>query len=80
MGWDHPLRSKVQANWAIVKPTIENIFTPEQREMVQGILRGVTTEEWYPKILDQMKNDGADWISTMSRSSAIPTPPNSSGC
>jgi len=58
MSWNDPLRSKVQANWAIVKPTIEDVFTADQKEMVHGILRGVTTEEWYPKILEQMKNDG----------------------
>ena len=27
--------------------------------MIQGILRGVTTEEWYPKIQEQMQNDAA---------------------
>ena len=58
MPWDNPLRSKVGANWAIVKQTIADTFNPDQQEMVKGILRGVTTEEWYPKILEQMKNDG----------------------
>ncbi|HLK55607.1 MAG TPA: DUF3500 domain-containing protein [Chthonomonadaceae bacterium] len=58
MSWDNPLRNKVGANWAIVKQTIAETFTADQQEMVKGILRGVTTEEWYPKILDQMKNDG----------------------
>lgn len=57
MTWDNPLRSKVQANWAIVKPSIREFFTSDQQQMIHGILRGVTTEEWYPKILDQMKND-----------------------
>ena len=57
MGWDDPLRSKVQANWAIVKKNISQTYNPDQQEMLHGILRGLTTEEWYPKILDQMKND-----------------------
>lgn len=57
MGWDDPLRSKVQANWAIVKQSIGQLFTADQQEMLHGILRGLTTDEWYPKILDQMKND-----------------------
>ena len=61
MSWDHPKRSMVQANWAIVKPTIEDIFTADQQAMVQGILRNITTEEWYPKLLTQMKNDGGGW-------------------
>lgn len=57
MPWDHTKRSMVQANWAIVKPTITELFTADQQEMVKGILKGVTTEEWYPKILAQMQND-----------------------
>jgi hypothetical protein len=58
MPWDHPRRSMVQANWEIVKPTIAEFFTSDQQEMIKGILRGVTTEEWYPKLLAQMQNDG----------------------
>ncbi len=58
MAWDHPRRSMVQANWEIVKPTIAEFFTSDQQEMIKGILRGVTTDEWYPKILAQMQNDG----------------------
>jgi hypothetical protein len=57
MAWDHPNRSKVQANWGIVKSPISDVFSADQKEMIKGILRGVTTEEWYPKVLDQMQND-----------------------
>lgn len=57
MPWEHTKRNMVQANWAIVKPSISQLFTPEQQEMIHTILRGVTTEEWYPKILSQMQND-----------------------
>lgn len=55
--WDHPRRQMVQANWAIVEPTLADHFNPDQREMVRGILRKLTTEEWYPKILAQMQSD-----------------------
>ena len=58
MPWEHPKRSMVGANWAIVKPTIAEIFTADQQKMVEGILRGVTSEEWYPRVQEQMKNDG----------------------
>ena len=58
MPWEHPKRSMVGANWAIVKPTISEIFTADQQKMVEGILRGVTSEEWYPRVLEQMKHDG----------------------
>jgi hypothetical protein len=57
MPWEHPLRSKVQANWAIVQPTVADHFTADQQEMIRGILHGLTTEEWYPKILSQMQTD-----------------------
>src|SRR5579871_3668013 len=57
MPWQHSLRTKVQANWAIVKSTVAEQFTTDQQEMIQGILHGLTTEEWYPKILSQMQND-----------------------
>jgi hypothetical protein len=57
MGWGDPLRSKVGANWAIVKQNISQLFAADQQEMLHGILRGLTTEEWYPKVIDQMKND-----------------------
>ena len=57
-GWDDPLRNKVGANWAIVKPNISQLFNADQQEMLHGILRGLTTEEWYPKVLAQMKDDG----------------------
>src|SRR5579862_4229805 len=58
MPWENPLRSKVGANWEIVKPTIKEVFSADQQEMVRGILKGVTTEEWYPKILKQFQDDG----------------------
>ena len=58
MTWESPLRSKVGANWEIVKPTIQEAFSADQQEMVRGILKGVTTEEWYPKILKQFQDDG----------------------
>jgi len=57
MPWEHTKRSMVGANWAIVEPTIGKLFTADQQEMLRGILRGVTTDTWFPKILDQMKND-----------------------
>ena len=59
LGWDSPRRTLVQANWGIVKKPIGAVFNAEQKEIIQGILRGVTTEEWYPKIQEQMQNDAA---------------------
>jgi hypothetical protein len=55
--WGIPARKMVQAIWAIVKPTIGETFNADQQDMIKSILRGVTNEEWYPKILEQMKGD-----------------------
>ena len=57
MPWEHAKRSMVQANWGIVKNNIGKQFNADQQEMIKGILRGLTTEEWYPKILQQMEGD-----------------------
>lgn len=57
MPWEHAKRSMVQANWGIVKTNIGQQFNADQQEMIQGILRGLTTEEWYPKITKQMEGD-----------------------
>ena len=59
MAWDNPRRTIIQANWGITKKPIGQVFNPDQKQMIQGILRGVTTEEWYPKIQEQMQNDAA---------------------
>ncbi len=58
MPWDHEKRKVVNANWAIVEPTIGKTFTPDQQEIIKAILKGVSNEEWFPKFMDQMKNDG----------------------
>ncbi len=59
MAWDSPRRTIVQANWGITKKPIGLVFNPDQKEIIRGILRGVTTEEWFPKIQEQMRNDAA---------------------
>ena len=56
--WDDKKRKIVNANWAIVDPTIGATFNKDQQELIHGILKGVTSEEWYPKFLAQYKNDG----------------------
>lgn len=55
--WTDPRRTKVAANWAIVEPTLGNVLTADQKEMARQIVRGLTTDEWYPKLLAQMQND-----------------------
>jgi hypothetical protein len=55
--WESARRTMVAANWAIVEPTIGEVFTPDQQEIVRAIFKAVTNEEWYPKFLAQMKTD-----------------------
>ena len=55
--WDDPKRKMISANWAIVPEEIGKTFTGEQQEIIHALLKGVTNDEWYPKILAQMKND-----------------------
>jgi hypothetical protein len=57
--FDHELRSKINANWHIVKPTIGDkaFYTDEQRKLVDTIIRNITTEDGYKRILEQTEYD-----------------------
>jgi hypothetical protein len=56
--WDNPRRKMISANWAIVEQRIGDVFNADQQAMIRGILTDVTSEEWLPKFLQQMKQDG----------------------
>jgi len=56
--FDHELRRKISANWHITKPTLgEDFYSAEQRAIVDQILRGITSEEGYQRILQQVEDD-----------------------
>jgi Protein of unknown function (DUF3500) len=55
--WDHAARTRINANWAITKPTIAEFFTGEQQDLIRAIFRGVTSEEGYQRFLKQMGED-----------------------
>jgi hypothetical protein len=55
--FDHPLRSKVDNNWAIVKPRIREFFTADQQAMISDIFRGVHSEEYINQVLKHMQDD-----------------------
>ncbi len=55
--WDNPRRKMISANWAIVEQKIGDVFNPDQQAMIRGIMKDVTSEEWMPKFLQQMKQD-----------------------
>ncbi|HQU46373.1 MAG TPA: DUF3500 domain-containing protein [Pirellulales bacterium] len=55
--FDHPLRQKINANWAITKPTIADFFSKEQQATIDEIFRGVTSPDGYERFLKQMEGD-----------------------
>ena len=55
--FDHPLRTKINANWAITKPTIEDDFTKEQQAILDEIFRGVISPDGYERFQKQMDDD-----------------------
>lgn len=57
LGWDHPARTRISANWAVTKPTVKEFFNGEQQEMIRDIFRGCTSEQGYKRFLKQMDED-----------------------
>jgi hypothetical protein len=55
--FDHKLRRRINANWAITKATIEGDFTKEQQELIRDIFKGVTSPDGYDRFLKQMGDD-----------------------
>jgi hypothetical protein len=55
--FDDPLRTKINANWAITKPTIGDFFSKAQQENIDEIFRGLVSAEGYEKFQKQMEDD-----------------------
>jgi hypothetical protein len=56
--FDHELRSKLNANWAITEPSIhDDFYSDEQRKLIDDILRGVTSEDGYGRFMKQTEED-----------------------
>ena len=55
--FDDPRRTKINANWAITKPTIEEFFDGDQKAMIEEIFRGLTSEDGHERFLRQMDDD-----------------------
>ena len=56
--FDHDLRKKHSANWAITEPAIgSDFYTAEQRELIRDILKAVSSEDGYERFLRQMRDD-----------------------
>jgi Protein of unknown function (DUF3500) len=56
--FDHPLRSKVDANWQITPAKIGQSFTPDQQAMIEEIFRGLHNPEFVDKVFYHIKEDG----------------------
>jgi hypothetical protein len=56
--FEHELRKKINANWHVTKPRIEEEFySTEQRALIDEILKGITTEDGYQRLLRQTDSD-----------------------
>ena len=56
--FDHKLRSRVSANWGVTDPEIgTDFYTDEQRSLISKILKNVTSEDGYERLLKQMDDD-----------------------
>jgi Protein of unknown function (DUF3500) len=60
--FDHPRRSMVNNNWAIVKPTIDT-FNPEQQSLCREIMKNLCSEEGYERFMKQMDDDSGGFES-----------------
>ena len=57
-GFDHPLRKKISANWAITKPTIgDDFYTAEQRVLLDKAARGIMSEDGSDRVMQQLEDD-----------------------
>jgi hypothetical protein len=58
--FDHPLRSKVDNNWHIIKQPIADVFDKDQRALVREIFIDMHSEEYAQKVVQQVEHDNAD--------------------
>lgn len=56
--FDHPLRSKVDNNWAITPHKINRFYTADQQAMIKEIFQGVHNPDYVDKVMEHMKEDG----------------------
>lgn len=56
--FEHPLRQRINANWNITNPEIgDSFYSDRQRTMIDQILRNITSEEGYDRLVRQMDDD-----------------------
>ena len=55
--FDHPLRSKVNNNWFIVKSRMDKLLNGDQLQMVRDIFVGLHSDEYAAKVVKQVEDD-----------------------
>lgn len=56
--FDHQDRQKINPNWHITKATIgSDLFSKQQRTMIDQIVRNITSTDGYQRLLQQMEED-----------------------
>jgi hypothetical protein len=55
--WNDPRRLRVDNNWSVVPQRLGEFYSREQQTIIREILKGVTSEEGYEKILHAMQDD-----------------------
>ena len=64
--FDHDLRKRISANWHVTELRInDDFYTDSQRGMIDKIVRGLTSEEGYERVVKQTEDDdgGLDFYS-----------------
>jgi len=56
--FEHESRQRISANWHVVDPVVgDSFYTDEQRRTIDEIVRNVTSEDGYERLLRQMDDD-----------------------
>ena len=56
--FDHPLRSRVDANWHITDVRVGKDFTKDQQALIRDIFRALHSEEYADVVYKQVEHDG----------------------
>lgn len=56
--FNDPQQHKISANWHVTKPLIgEDFYSDEQRALITEIVKGITSEDGYERLIKQMEYD-----------------------
>lgn len=64
--WNDARRSKINPNWHVTSPEVgDEFYSKSQQAMIERIVKGLTTEDGYKRLQNQMEDDsgGLDYYS-----------------